>query len=134
MCFKERKTPALIVTILSVFIALCGIAMIIETIIFVLSSNIFDADLGTLSDAAAKFKTVSYAILLAFACLAFITGILGTTCGCKPCAKGSICWPVWFGLSLFLVWIITLIIGAILTAISFSGVDQLQAFCSGTNL
>ncbi len=121
MCFKERKKPALIVTILSVLVVLCGITMIIETIIFAVSSNILDADLGTVTNAAAKFKTITYAILLAFACLAFVTGIFGTTCGCKPCAKGSICWPVWFGISLFFVWIITLIVGAILTAISFSG-------------
>lgn len=36
MCFKDRKKPALIITILSVFVVLCGITMIIESIIFAL--------------------------------------------------------------------------------------------------
>jgi hypothetical protein len=134
MCFKDRKKPALIITILSVFVVLCGVTMIVESIIFALQDDIMTADLGTISQAAGKFKTVVYAILLGFACLALVTGIIGTTCGCKPCAKGSICYPVWFGILLFFVWIVTLIVGAIICAISFTGETQLQQFCKGTNV
>jgi VIT1/CCC1 family predicted Fe2+/Mn2+ transporter len=69
-----------------------------------------------------RFKNIIFAILIAFSSLAILIGILGTLCKCNPCKK-SICWPVWFGIMLFFVWIVTLIIGSILTAISFSSPD-----------
>lgn len=48
MCWSERKKPALIVTILSVVVILCGIAMVVESIMytnsdFIKSSNNFGA-------------------------------------------------------------------------------------------
>lgn len=34
MCFKDRKGPALCVTILSVIVVLCGAVMAVQSIIF----------------------------------------------------------------------------------------------------
>jgi len=129
MCFESRKKPALIVTILSTIIILAGLVMVVESIVFASGANVLDADLGQVTEQAHKFKSLSYGSLLAFSFLAIITGIAGTTCGCKPCRGGNICWPIMFGISLFFVWLITLIIGSIITGVSMSGPEQIQKFC-----
>lgn len=132
MCFEDRKKPALIVTILSAIIILCGLIMVVESIIFAAQDDVLSADLGTVSEQAANFKNLSYGTLLAFSFMAIITGLAGTTCGCKPCAKGNICCPILFGIALFFVWLITLIVGSIITAVSFSGPEQIQTFCDSS--
>jgi hypothetical protein len=50
MCFKERKKPAMIVTILSVIVILLGILMVIESAIYFTAGSILTTDLGTLTD------------------------------------------------------------------------------------
>jgi hypothetical protein len=129
MCFADRKKPALIVTILSVIVILCGIVMVVESIIFATQDDVLSADMGSISNSMGNFKTASMASLLAFSLLAIATGISGTTCGCKPCARGNICWPIIFGSLLLIVWIVTIIVGIVVTVVSFSGPDVLQTFC-----
>lgn len=129
MCFADRKKPALTVTILSVIVILCGIVMVVESIIFATQDDVLSADMGSISNSMGNFKTASMASLLAFSLLAVATGISGTTCGCKPCVRGNICWPIIFGSLLLIVWIVTIIVGIVVTVVSFSGPDVLQTFC-----
>ena len=131
MCFEDRKKPALIVTILSVIVILCGVVMTIESIVFATQDDALSADLGSVSQSMGDFKNASMASLLIFSLLTIVTGIAGATCGCKPCAKGSICWPIIYGTLLLIVWLVTLIIGAIITGVSVSGPEALQTFCDG---
>jgi len=49
MCFKERKKPAVIVTVLSVIVILLGILMVIESGIYQTKGSILTTDLGTLT-------------------------------------------------------------------------------------
>lgn len=129
MCFEDRKKPALIVTILSVIVILCGFVMVVESVVFATQDDVLSADLGSISHSMGNFKNASMAALLIFSLLAIGTGIAGATCGCKPCARGNICWPIIFGSLLLIVWLVTLIIGAIITTVSFTGPETLQSFC-----
>jgi hypothetical protein len=49
MCFADRKKPALIVTVLSVIVILCGIIMVVESIVFATQQDVYEADLGDMS-------------------------------------------------------------------------------------
>lgn len=54
MCYEKRRKPAIIVSILSVFLVLVGIIMLIEIIYYEANtSTILHADLG---DITAKIK------------------------------------------------------------------------------
>jgi len=121
------------VTILSVIVILCGFAMLVETVIFANQDDVLSADMGEVSDQMSQFKSLSLGSLLVFSLLAIFTGIAGSTCGCKPCAKGNICWPIIYGILLLLVWSVTLIIGSIITAVAVTGPETIQGFCDGEN-
>ena len=84
-CFKERKTPATCVFWLSFLVMACGIAMLVESIIWQYKESILTADLGDISANLNRFKTASFAILIAFSCTAILVGLSGTFCLCKPC-------------------------------------------------
>jgi len=128
MCFKDRKKPALFVTIFSVIVILCGAIMAVQSVIYVRQDDIASADV---SDGLEGYKNISFGFLFAFSMLAFVTGIAGTTCACKPCAEGSICWPIMYGVPLFFVWLVTLILGGMITTVSVVGPEQIQGFCDG---
>lgn len=122
MCFKEREKPAKIVVFLSVLVILCGVVMFIESVVYQSTgNNIFTADLGTWTENVAKFKNVTGGFLIAFSLVAFFTGIGGASCNCGPCAKGNICYPIIYGILIMFVWIVVLVIGIVLTAVSFAG-------------
>ena len=113
----------------------CGIAMLVESIIWQYKDSILTADLGDISNTLSTFRTASFAILLAFSCTAFLVGLSGAFCLCKPChkdGKGGCCWPIFFGSTLFIVWVIWILIGAFVTGVSFAGPNQIQQFCDGT--
>jgi hypothetical protein len=48
-------------------------------------------------------------------------GFSGTLCFCKWCAEGSICWPIIYGVTLFVAWVMFVIMGAVVTSISVTG-------------
>lgn len=125
MCFADRKKPALIVTVMSVLVIICGIIMVVESIVFATQRNVIDEDFGDVSASMSQFKSASMASLLVFSLLAIITGVSGATCGCKPCAKGGICWPIIYGVLLLLVWSVTLIVGAIVTGVAVTGPETI---------
>jgi hypothetical protein len=130
MCFKERKKPALIVTILSVIVILLGILMVIESAIYFTHGSIITADLGTLKEKVKTFHSSTFGVLMAFSCSAILVGACGVGCFCKPC-KEKIALPIIYGIFLFFVWVIILVIGIVVTAISFSSPEAIQSFCTG---
>ena len=128
MCFKERKKPAVIVTVLSVIVILLGILMVIESAIYHTKGSILTTDLGTLTTAVKSFKNSTFGVLIAFSCSAILVGACGVGCFLKPC-KEKIALPIIYGIFLFFVWVIILVIGIVVTAISFSSPDAIQMFC-----
>ena len=116
-CFADRKKPALIVTILSVFVFISGIIMLIESAYYLTNGDIFKADFGNLTSGLQKFRSVTGALLISFACAALIIGGLGATCGCKRCVENR-CYTVWYGIVLFIIWVVFLLVGIALTGIS----------------
>lgn len=46
MCFHNRKTPACIVTIMSIIMALGGVVLFIESIVFQTKASLVTTDLG----------------------------------------------------------------------------------------
>jgi hypothetical protein len=70
---------------------------------------------------------------MAFSCSAIIVGAFGAGCLCKPCAN-SIALPVIYGIFLFFIWIIILIVGLVVTGISVTSPSTLQSFCEGSGL
>lgn len=67
---------------------------------------------------------------MAFSCSAILVGAFGAGCFCKPC-KEKLALPILYGIFLFFVWIIILVIGIVVTAVSFSSPEAIQSFCTG---
>lgn len=131
MCFKERKKPAMIVTILSVVVILLGILMVIESAIYFTHGSILTTDLGTITEKVKSFHSSTFGVLMAFSCSAILVGACGAGCFCKPC-KDKIALPIIYGIFLFFIWVIILVIGIVVTAVSYSSPDAIQSFCTGT--
>jgi cation transporter-like permease len=62
-----------------------------------------------------KFKNISFGILLGAGCIAFATGFFGFFLTC--CKKK--CYAVIYGIFLSFTWVIILILGCIVTAVSY---------------
>jgi hypothetical protein len=67
---------------------------------------------------------------MAFSCSAILVGACGVGCFCKPC-KEKIALPIIYGIFLFFVWVIILVIGIVVTAVSFFSPEAIQSFCTG---
>lgn len=130
MCFQERKKPAVIVTVLSVLVILLGILMVIESIIYFTKGSILTTDLGTIKEKVKTFHSSTFGVLIAFSASAILTGACGASCLAKPC-KENRAYPIIYGILLFIVWVIILVIGIVVTAISFSSPTAIQSFCTG---
>jgi len=130
MCFQERKKPAVIVTVLSVLVILLGILMVILSIIYFTKGSILTTDLGTIKAAVKTFHSSTFGVLIAFAGSAILVGACGACCLGKPC-KEKLAFPIIYGILLFFVWVIILVIGIVVTAISFSSPTAIQSFCTG---
>lgn len=57
MCFKNRRYPAILVTVLSVFLVLFGIVIMAEAIIYETKSSVLNTDLGNWNNISLKVKT-----------------------------------------------------------------------------
>jgi len=139
MCltFKEdtRKGWALVITILSGVVLLCGIAMVaLSTAFYTKDDDMWSADLGEVSEDFKRIKQGIFGCLLTFSLIALFTGVGGMTCGCGPCKPGGCwhrVWPVFYGIALFFVWLIYIIMGGITVGISAGAPEQIQSFCDG---
>lgn len=67
---------------------------------------------------------------MAFSISAIVIGAFGAGCLCKPCKK-TLALPIIYGIILFFVWVIILVIGIVVTAISYSSPEAIQSFCTG---
>ena len=119
MCFNDRKTPAMFVSILSAFVILFGILMVILSAIYYTKGSILTTDIGELTKQVKTFHTSTFGVLMGFSCTAVLVGACGISCFCKPC-KEKLAFPIIYGIILTAVWIIILVVGVVVTAVSFS--------------
>ena len=129
-CFKTRRQPAIILTVLSSLVLLCGVVIVALAARFAVGESFFTAK--TLNgDITHKdldqFKNISYGILLGAGCVAFLTGFFGFFFTC--CKKK--CYAVIFGIFLSSTWIVIIFIGTVLTGISYGSQNAIEAFCNG---
>jgi hypothetical protein len=84
---------------------------------------------GDISDVEVdKFKNISFGILLGAGIIAFSTGFFGFFFTC--CKSKS--FAVIYGIFLSFTWIIILVLGCIVTAVSVGSQSTLESFCEGT--
>ena len=119
MCFQDRKTGAIIVAILSVLVMLLGVAMIIECIVFSSRTTVLNANLGDFKEANDFASTIFY-ILILVSIVAVFMGGCGLTCLAKPCVKSRF-WVITFGITLVMVWVVFVVIGAVVAAVATNG-------------
>jgi hypothetical protein len=87
--------------------------------------------MGTVQETVNEFKNVSMAVLLGFSGMTILIGFAGMTCLCKPCLNNGVCWAVLYGIAVFVLWIVMLVVGAIVTGVSLIGTSQIESFCKG---
>ena len=61
--------------------------------------------------------------------VAILLGLLGSLCLCKFCERHSCCLSVGYGITIFFVWIIFIVVGAILTSFAYLSPSQVQSLC-----
>jgi hypothetical protein len=128
MCFKQRRVPAIIVSILSILVAILGLIMLIESIVYQTKPSILTAELGDLDGPVFAFRIGTFVAMIIAALLAICVGCFGSCCTFKPCIKHrgySIC----FGLTITLIWIIFIVVGGVMTSISEMGPKQIDLIC-----
>ena len=114
---EERKQPALLVSILSGIVVVCGFVMLGVSITFNNNEeDIFNADFGDKEEALQSVKSLTFGGLLIFSLFAVLIGAAGLTCGMKPCAEGGCkrIGPILFGVSLMFVWLVYLVVGIVI--------------------
>ena len=131
---EERKNPALLVTVLSGIVVICGFVMLGVSVSFKNNKDdIFNADFGDKERALNQVKSLTFGGLLIFSLIAVFIGAAGLTCGMKPCAEGGCkrIGPILFGLSLMFVWLVYLIVGVVIGGASVTAQGQIDNFCNG---
>jgi len=123
-CFKTRKTPAIILSILSALVLIAGCVIAAFAIHFAVGDSFFNIKTlkGDVSDVQIdNFKNVSFGILLGAGIVAFATGFFGFFFTC--CKKR--CYAVIYGIFLSFTWIIILVLGCIVTAVTYSSAESI---------
>lgn len=131
MCFPTRKLPSLIVSGLSAVVVILGLILLIMAIIFQTGESVLTADMGDLSDFAALFRNGIFAVVLIFSLLALAVGAFGVGFQCKPCRKSPCGFAVCYGISIGLIWIVFIIVGSIVTAVSTVSSENIGKMCDG---
>ena len=136
MCWKSknRKTPAIIVTVLSVIVMILGIAMAIESYVFQTSkSSILSADFGAINDSIKKYRMMASGALLLFSVLVIAIGAAGASCLARPCSR-YMCLPMTYGICLVAIWLIVFIVGLVLSWVGLNGLETLEIICEGVDV
>jgi hypothetical protein len=123
MFFKERRTAAYLVIILSVLVTVLSIAMIIMCCVFNSSLGFLNGNYSDLNTPN-NWKVFAVVILLIFSSTALIVGLSGLFCLCDPCLK-SRGWVIPFGVSIMFSWVIFSLMGFIIVALSSNGPDAI---------
>jgi len=129
-CFKTRSQPARVLTVLSSLVALSGIAILALAVRFAVAESFFTVKTSKgdiVNEDIDYFKNISYGTLLGAGCAAFFTGFLGFFFTC--CKKKY--YAVFFGLLLSFSWVFIIILGAILTGVSYGSQNIIDAVCDG---
>ena len=132
MCFRDRKVPAILVTMLSVILVLIGVLILIQALVYEFRSSVLNTDLGSWQDITSKvdtFRHSTFGVLIAGSAVTMLIGCFGAMCLCKPCSR--VYCSVIFGSILLVCWVLFGVIGAVITFFSAAGPKQMDAFCRG---
>ena len=133
MCFKQRKGPAIAVTIFSGLVVIVGLIMIYLSFKFkgieVLSLGEDNAS-ETSNNEISDFRNTAFVILFSASLIAVLVG----TCGMSlMCIKHRGC-AVAFGCALLPVWIILFFFGVIIAVFSNSSQQTIEQFCNNVDM
>ena len=120
MCIRERRWPATVMAIISVFIFL------LSAISLGLSLKFYNTRLFGLDGELYEFSNSIFTLLLSFSLLALLTactGLFASRC------KYNRCPVIIFGFFLTFIWVTFFGLGYILTWFSDAQVDQIKAYC-----
>lgn len=134
MCFQTRKTPAIIVGIMSGLVVILGLVMVFLSIRFS-KAEVFDYEKGIVTDSKASneisdFKTQVVIILLVTSFFAVLVGFCGLSLMCirhRGCA-------VLFGCSLMPTWVAIFVLGTSLALFSNSSKSTIENFCVNADM
>lgn len=129
MCFRNRKTGAVIVTIVASLVVILSAALMIETVVFQSSTSFLNSDFSNFKEPK-EFSTKTFYTLIFASIFTVLLGCFGLCCLCRPCVR-SRAWTVIYGLTLMLVLLIFLVFGFLTLVISTNGPETLQAYCDG---
>ena len=129
MCFRNRKTGATIVTLMSILVVVISAALIVETIVFQSSTSVLNSDFSHFTEPR-EFSTKTFYTLIFVSIFTILLGCCGLCCLCRPC-MASRAWTVTYGLILMLVMLIFLVFGFLILVVSTNGPETLQAYCDG---
>jgi hypothetical protein len=120
------------IVILSLLTILLGSAMIVESLIFQDSSvqEIKPPNLSTDFESSKTYTSLLFYLVVVLATIAIMIGICGLTCLAKPCSK-SLGFIRIFGICITMSWLLFIVFGFIIVAVSTNGPETVQAFCDG---
>lgn len=85
MCFNDRRSPAVIVSVLSGIAGALGVLMMVQTFMFHKNDSFLTAKIGgSYQEYFDYFNLYSYVVLLVISSLAILLGICGVGC-CGSC-------------------------------------------------
>ena len=76
------------------------------------------------------FRSATFAVILIFAIVSLLVGAFGLSFNCKPCRKSPCAFAAVYGVSIFLVWIVFIIVGSVITGVSNVAPDDIGKFCA----
>ena len=126
MCFDERKTPVNCITLFSFIVLLCGIIMLVFSVLGTNSAvldNLKDAKSMSDLDSASKLMAIFFYGLSVFIIIVAILGFLFRCC--KSC-----CYAVCYGVVMFPVWLLLFVFGGMAVGIATAGQDDIVKYCN----
>ena len=132
MCFKQRKGPAIAVTIFSGLIVIVGLIMIYLSFKFKGTDvfNLGEDSESTADNEVSDFKNTAFRVLFSASLIAVIIGGCGMS---LMCIKHRGC-AVAFGCALLPVWVLLLISGVFIAVFSNSSSTTIVQFCNNVDM
>ena len=125
-CFKSRKTPALIITILSVLVIIAGLAIAIIAFGAQAAESVLDSDYEEMQQFS-TYKTGAFGVIAAAGIISILVGIMGLL---FICIKHR-CYALCFGTLLGGIWMWIVIMGGVLATASAVSDSVIVGFCDG---
>jgi len=121
-CFKERKTPATILTVLSAIMMVMGAVLVFLCVLFQNNDNIFNHDVGVMNDSMHEFRQKTIAAIMAAAIGTLLLGACGSCCLLPAC--NNFCLVLCYGLSVFCMWVTFVASGGALIGVALVGPED----------